>query len=75
MQPTFAMQLTADQLNLIGQALGKLPYEQVAELINSLRAQYAAAVAPPPSPAPSADGDVNLEVDVAPVDVTAGPET
>ena len=36
----FALSLTASELDVIGAALGKLPYESVAGLFEKIRAQF-----------------------------------
>lgn len=44
--------VTPDEANLIGQALGELPYKQVGKLIPKLQAQAAAQEAAAKHPAP-----------------------
>lgn len=40
--PFYSIRVSSDNINLIGAALGKIPYEQVAPLINDLRSQVQA---------------------------------
>lgn len=38
-QPIFSIQLTLDQVNVILSTMGKLPYESIAPLMNSIQNQ------------------------------------
>ena len=55
-QQEFNLKLKAADVDLIGRALGKLPYEEVANLVNNLRQQIVdqqgkpASVNPPSEP-------------------------
>lgn len=41
MNNTFNIVLTVDELNVIGEALGKLPYERVVNIFNAINNQVA----------------------------------
>jgi hypothetical protein len=55
-QQVFNLKLEAKDIDVIGRALGKLPYEEVANLVNNLRQQIVdqqgkpASVNPPSEP-------------------------
>lgn len=39
--------MTNTEINLVGKALGKMPFDEVAPLVNKLRTQYMSAANPP----------------------------
>lgn len=45
------LKLTLDQVNIVMIALGKNPYEQVADLVGEIRSQAIPQISQPPQPA------------------------
>lgn len=52
----FDLKLNEQQLNIVGAALGQLPYAQVAPTINAINAQIQAQMAPAETPADTPAG-------------------
>lgn len=49
----YELKLTQQEMQIVGTALGKLPYEVVAPVVKSINDQLASASASQPNPAPS----------------------
>ena len=52
----FKLELTDQELNLIGHALSQLPYKDVAQLFGKIQGLVAAQAPPPPKPAEDSGG-------------------
>ena len=51
----YELKLTQQEMQIVGAALGKLPYEVVAPVVKSINDQLASASASQPNPAPSGE--------------------
>ena len=52
------LKLTVDQVQLIANALGEMPYKAVEATINEIRVQVTPQLQPAPQPAPEAETQV-----------------